>query len=96
MSTSPDQSDTQRANFVTDDMALAIFLHLEDYKFTVYFKGKRGYFVFAFADDLYQAVDDFHEGCVEVEPREFMSAQKHCRDVLLSARRAARDGDGDS
>lgn len=94
-------SDTH-ANFITEDLQLASFLNALGYSLNVLVKvedrGPVGFFVFDYANDLYESVDDYHDGCAEIEPRSILRAQARCRKKLFSAldvhRDANRNGDG--
>jgi hypothetical protein len=73
------------ADFRTDDLAMAAFLHTEGYTFTVEAFGRKGWFIFRAVDGLEACVDDYRDGVAEVEPRTFAQATGHCRKVLYDA-----------
>lgn len=79
------EAQEQRADFRTDDLALAAYLHSEGYAFSVETHGRKGWWIFGEVDGLYGCVDDYHDGMVEVEPKRYTQATGHCRKVLYDA-----------
>jgi hypothetical protein len=73
------------ADLRTDDLAMAAFLHMEEYRFNVEARGRKAYFIFPFVDGLYEAADDYRDGVAEVEPRRFTQATGHCRKLMFEA-----------
>lgn len=73
------------ADLRTDDLAQAAFLHTEGYAFCVETRGRKAYFIFRFADGLYEAADDYRDGVAEVEPRRLVQAVGHCRKLMYEA-----------
>jgi hypothetical protein len=77
--------EQQQADFRTDDLAMAAFLHCEGYVFTVEALGRKAWFIFAPVDGLETCVDDYRDGVAEVEPRTFAQATGHCRRKMYDA-----------
>jgi hypothetical protein len=73
------------ADLRTDDLALAAFLHTEEYRFSVEARGRKAFFIFPFVDGLYEAADDYRDGVGQVEPRRFAQATGHCRKLMFEA-----------
>lgn len=73
------------ADFITDDLALASFLHMEGYVFNIDCQGTKAFFVFPPAEDLETDVADYRDGVAEVEPREYMLATGHVRKCMYTA-----------
>jgi hypothetical protein len=73
------------ADLRTDDLALAAFLHVEEYRFSVEARGRKAFFIFPFADGLYESADDYRDGVAEVEPRRMVQATGHCRKMMYEA-----------
>lgn len=80
-----ERQPTQPADFRTDDLAMAAFLHTEGYAFNVEARGRKGWFIFRAVAGLEEACDDYRDGVAEVEPKTFAQATGHCRRVLYDA-----------
>lgn len=73
------------ADLRTEDLALAAFLHTEEYRFSVEARGRKAYFIFPFVAGLYEAADDYRDGVAQVEPRSLIQATGHCRKLMYEA-----------
>lgn len=73
------------ADFITEDLALASFLHMEGYQFSIDCQGRKAWFVFAPDNDLESTVADYRDGVAEVEPRQFTQATGHVRKRMYEA-----------
>lgn len=72
-------SVAQEPDFITDDLALASFLHMEGHEFKIDVQGRKAHFVFSPCDEIAGDVSDYRDGIVEVEPREYTQATAHVR-----------------